>query len=270
MKGNGESVNWSQDWKFVSGVSYASMVCANLTGIGKSKPKKSNNAPIKGRKERSPMLIVEQDLNNIKRSLETKRLVYKSKASENCNVRAKSLCSQNVGQCVPTFNRFKVLGDNDTIQGSNKSDMGFHSDVHSKVTQFQKPVNSGVSSSDKSDCQLGLKSLKITDSDRKRVSATRNTGKHVKQWVLSENADKYDLELRFKPHHRQKFENARNNVTFDKWNKQMSGKYGFIPLGDLVKPNADCRNPMITDIKLLHNTVKNAKNHNFLGAQVQN
>ena len=134
MKGNGKSINWSQDWKFVSGVSYASMVCANLTGIGKSKPKKFNNATINGRKERSPMLIVEQDLNNIKRPLVTKKLVYKSKASENCNVRAKFLCSQNVGQCVPTFNRFKVLEDTDTIQTSNKNDMGFHSDVYSKVT----------------------------------------------------------------------------------------------------------------------------------------
>ena len=129
--------------------------------------------------------------------------------------------------------------------------------------------NSGVSSSDKSECQFELKGSEITNSDTKRVSATRNTGKQVKQWVLSENADKYDLELRCKPRHRQKVENARNNVTFDKWNKQMSGKYGFIPLGDLVTPNADCRNPTITDIKLLHNTVKNAKNHNFLGAQVQ-
>ena len=47
----------------------------------------------------------------------------------------------------------------------------------------------------------------------------------------------------------------------------MNGKYGFIPLGDLVKPHIDCKNPTITDVKLLHNIVKNAKNHNFMGAQ---
>ena len=170
---------------------------------------------------------------------------------------------------MPTFNRFKVLEDISTTQASNKSDMGFHSDVHSKVTHCQRPVNTCVNSSDEDNCQLGSKSLKVTDNDRKQVNSQTKTGKRVKQWVLSENADKCDLELRFKPCHRQKIENARNNATFDKWNKQMNGKYGFIPLGDLVKPNVDCKNPTITDVKLLHNIVKNAKNHNFLGAQVQ-
>ena len=94
MKSNVESVNWSQDWKFVSGVSYVSMVSANLTGIVNNKPKKINNALIKGKKERRPMLIVV--------------LVYRSKANKNCNVRVNPLCSENIGQCVPTFNRFKA------------------------------------------------------------------------------------------------------------------------------------------------------------------
>ena len=66
-----------------------------------------------------------------------------------------------------------------------------------------------------------------------------------------------------------KIENAKNNATFQRWNTQTSGKYGFIPLGDLTKPHSDIRNPAIADITLLHNTVKNVNTHNFLGAQVQ-
>ena len=143
--------------------------------------------------------------------------MYRSKANKNYNVRVNFLCSQNIGQCVPTFNRFKVLGDINTAQASNKSDMGFNIDVHSNVTHCQTPVNTCVSSSSKDNCHLGSESLKFTDNDRKQVNSQTRTGKHVKkEWVLSENADKYYLELRFKPRHRQKIESAKNNATFDK------------------------------------------------------
>ena len=108
------------------------------------------------------------------------------------------------------------------------------------------------------------------DSDTRNVNSQLKPGKLVKrEWVLSENTDKHELELRFKPRHRQKIQNAKNNATFDRWDAQANGKYGFIPLGDLVNPHIDNRNPTILDIILLHKTVKKSGVHNFLGAQIQ-
>ena len=67
-----------------------------------------------------------------------------------------------------------------------------------------------------------------------------NTGRTKNENIgLIENCDKYDLELRFKPKHWSKIHLAKANSTFQKWDNQIKGKFGFIPLGDLVLPNSD-------------------------------
>ena len=102
------------------------------------------------------------------------------------------------------------LIDSRPIQASNKSDMGFHIDVHSNVTHCQTPVNTCASSSSENNAHSGSESIKFTDNDRKQVNSQTRPGKHVKkEWVLSKHADKYNLELRFKPRHRQKIESAK-------------------------------------------------------------
>ena len=50
VKTNVESVNWSHNWKYVSGVSYASIVSTNLTSIVDKKSKKSSTTLIRGKK----------------------------------------------------------------------------------------------------------------------------------------------------------------------------------------------------------------------------
>ena len=47
--------------------------------------------------------------------------------------------------------------------------------------------------------------------------------------VLIESCDKYELELRFKPKHRSKIHQAKENSTFQKWDQQMKYKVWFIP-----------------------------------------
>ena len=42
-----------------------------------------------------------------------------------------------------------------------------------------------------------------------------------KEVVLSETTDKYDLELYFRPKHRSKIQNSKNNPTFFRWDQQM-------------------------------------------------
>ena len=82
---------------------------------------------------------------------------------ESVNVRVNPLCSQNTDQNVPKFNRFKVLEDMNTIQASNKSDMGFHVDVHSKVTRCKTPVKTCANISSKNNVHLAIESKQFSD-----------------------------------------------------------------------------------------------------------
>ena len=49
----------------------------------------------------------------------------------------------------------------------------------------------------------------------------------------------------------------------------MEDKYGFVPLGDIRIPDRNNKNPSISNIKILHETVKNSKNFNFMDSQIQ-
>ena len=167
-----------------------------------------------------------------------------------------------MARCVPTTNRFAMLDNSVLTELDNDIDMGFHSEVHSNLPRGEIPVNMCNNESNVSTSKS--KAKKRVDKVHKE-NCNIATGKQArKEWVLSENADKYDLELRFKPRHREKIENAKDNATFQRWNTQTSGKYGFIPLGGLTKPHSDIRNPVIADITLLHNTVKDV-NTQLLG-----
>ena len=53
------------------------------------------------------------------------------------------------------------------------------------------------------------------------------------------------------------------------WDKQTKDKYGFIPLGDQIVPEQNSKNKTITDVKVLHETIKNSKNFNFMNAQIE-
>ena len=49
----------------------------------------------------------------------------------------------------------------------------------------------------------------------------------------------------------------------------MKGKFGFIPLGDLLLLNSDNRNSPMQDIIALHKMVKQSETYNFMAAQFQ-
>ena len=87
--------------------------------------------------------------------------------------------------------------------------------------------------------------------------------------MLKEHDNEYNLELRFKPKHRQRVNTAKGIRTIKNWDYQMEDKYGFITLGDLVLPEHNEKNPTIDDIKKLHDTVKSSNKFNFMGSQIQ-
>ena len=46
--------------------------------------------------------------------------------------------------------------------------------------------------------------------------------------------DKYDLALKFKAKHRDKLEKAKNSTSFQQWDNQTVGKFGYIPISDQI------------------------------------
>ena len=115
----------------------------------------------------------------------------------------------------------------------------------------------------------------VENNDKGKQNCTQNMyGENNKctanNTVVSVESDKkYDLELRFKPRHRQQIGEAKNNQTFQSWDNQMRDKYRFIPLSDLLVPKTNKKNKPISDIKVLHETIKFFKKFNFMQAQIQ-
>ena len=98
-KTNVQSLNWSSDWKFFSGVSDASIVKKNGNGtVNKIPTKESNINLVCGRKERSVVSTAKISLNNNECVMINKGHVYQPIADTNCNVR------DNTFQGVPTLN----------------------------------------------------------------------------------------------------------------------------------------------------------------------
>ena len=95
------------------------------------------------------------------------------------------------------------------------------------------------------------------------------SGKHRNEAKLIETDDKYDLELRFCIKHRTKISEAKHVNTFKNWDKQVSDKYGFIPLDDVILLVVDKDSASIDDVVRLHKNVSSCKTYNFLGAQIR-
>ena len=105
--------------------------------------------------------------------------------------------------------------------------------------------------------------LHCTDVDpdaSKGESLLKNTPIATSPQVSNHSVDKYDLELRFKPKHRNAVNLAKNNATFKRWNDQTTTKYGFILLGDFLCPEKDARNPCTADLCDTHKRVNECTN----------
>ena len=173
-----ESVNWCQDWKFVSGVSFASVVRIPVTNNGSREPKKSSFASLRGKIECSPKLVTNKYQGDSKCPYMDENLVHKPKSSKICNVRVKSMCQPNMAQYVHTSNRFAMLDNNVVTELENDIDMGFHSEVRSNPPRGEIPVNMCNNESNVSTCKS--KAKKRLDRVNKESCKTA-TGKQARK-----------------------------------------------------------------------------------------
>ena len=80
-----------------------------------------------------------------------------------------------------------------------------------------------------------------------------NDNQGVKNSVDS-NSDKYDLDLRFRPRHREAVAKATNCELFRTWDSQTADKYGFIPLSEMIVPKTN-RKKFISSHHIRHTAI---------------
>ena len=85
----------------------------------------------------------------------------------------------------------------------------------------------------------------------------------------SSDPDKYAMDLRFRPRHRLRIQEAKNCQIFKLWDKQMSDKFGYIPLQEQILPNRDQRNTSVDNVLKMHDIISESNTYNFLQCQIQ-
>ena len=221
-----ESVNWKIDYKMFAGVSYAEIV------------KYHGNKKVYNNHVKNPgKVTVKTDnekgahVNTCEYTVVKKHssvIVPSQKHKSACHSKPQYL--QIKHNNIPTHNRFKVLQNLNENRELDESNMNVnteasvnvkHVDNHSKFMR-EETQKYGVNK------QSGIMNM-CSEKANEHIS---NTGKKkYEKTALIKTCDKYDLELRFKPKHRSKIQQAKANHTFQKWDRQMKGKFGFIPRG---------------------------------------
>ena len=207
-----------------------------------------------------------------------------------------NLCSVASSDSIPLYNRFNIM-NNTVLFPENVCESTNHDQktvcLHSKQRSVQACVNADESkvnvtsnnevNSDGNDKILKLAQQKVQgfhDSVQTLnqdvqgecpcdSSSTENVQLRRRRSVTDGQNDKYDLDLRFRPRHRDKIVTAQDCVTFQKWDSQNSEKFGFIPLGDLMLPSINLKN--ITEEKIfdVHRRIKASGTFNFMKSQIQ-
>ena len=239
---NVQSVNWRADYKLFSGISYADMVKSNLNNVNNVQGVRDMTVESRGiKRDRSRTCgskissrSHDQTVHSLVKHSDVDNTIIKTPRVKQFYAKV-----SNHDYCTPVkvFNRFDVFNITQDIETQNS--------LHSESTSVDvNCVNKHGQENVANGCQvIGNKIPKnVTDSDKILSSDCKEnnkvlTGKYLKSdVVLIEMEDKYDLELRFKPKHRQRISEAKSCNTFKIWDQQMEDKYGFIPLGELNVP----------------------------------
>ena len=186
--------------------------------------------------------------------------VSKNNAQNDCETCTHDVVSQSSNTRVPNLNcsvtnvkvnsNCKRLTDNPC---RNKSVHSVESAV-STVTVGSPSINEAV------------QTVKDVNLQTSKMSA--NINQDVKNSVDS-NSDKNDLDLRFRPRHREAVAKAQNCKLFKEWDSQTIDKYGFIPLSEMILPKTNRKNLSLATIFDIHRSIVDTNNHNFMEAQIE-
>ena len=282
---NVQSSNWKLDYKRFTGMSYADVVKCRIsaTSTVNSSTIVSTGSAVKNKTSTRTWVPTKQVKELAQSNPLTKPSDVHYTLTRSTLVKGKRdrIANHVDGADIELHNRFDVLNNIQDIDSpviSNISDIESHVNVHNEpcmegvsyVNTGKRAVKAKVIRSNVN--TEGKDALHVAGTVVKNCQKydTKITGKNAsKDIVLKETEDKYDLELRFKPKYRQRISEAKHVNTFKNWDNQMQDKYGFVPLGNILVPERDNKNPNIQDIKILHETVKKSKNFNFTDTQIQ-
>ena len=287
------STNWKLDWAKIN-KSYAWVLKQNkCQSIVRDKYRSVKNSE-RHVKKHSKYISGRSSVRTGNRDNETWGLDLSHKTTH-VNKRFSKVSKANI---IPIQNRFKVLNniDNSTDNalqcvGKVKRDTlpgvfgkGKHSDG-SAMNKNVKKVNAAVVCKTITTHKQSVKQTKnnlCDDSVKKSNKSTVNcAGGSDIRYVVSPKAtrrcrpsvcsttDKYELDLQFRPRHREQISSARNCNTFKLWNSQTEDKFGFIPLGDLTLPSIDLQKYSQENIFDIHRWNKVSGTHNFMQTQIQ-
>ena len=207
-----------------------------------------------------------------------------------------NLCSVASNDSIQLHNRFDIL-NNTVLFPENMCESTNHDQktvcLHSKQRSEQFGVNDtkskvNITSNNEVNSYDSEKILELSQEKVKSIDAsvenlnqdvpgesplhssiTQNDHMRRHHFVTNGQGDKYDLDLRFRPRHREKIVTAQDCVPFQKWDAQNSDKFGFIPLGDLMLPSIDLKNVTKEKIFDVHRRVKASSTFNFMKSQIQ-
>ena len=180
-----------------------------------------------------------------------------------------------VNHITSVNNRFWPLCNQENVNPSSH-DHEHMVDVPDSHSNLNKNVSKRVNHNTKCQMTLPTHSTAALNKSYKQGTAPTPQNKAVNTVKQSDpvngtasDPEKYTLDLRFRPRHRLRIEEAKNCRTFKLWDKQMSDKFGYIPLQDQIVPDRDITKAGITDVIKIHELVKKSETYNFLQCQIQ-
>ena len=187
--------------------------------------------------------------------------VSKNNVQNDCEISTHDVVAHSSNTCVSNSNcnatRLKVNNNCKKLTDNPRTSEVVDS-AHSAVSVFtgDSPTSSqAVQTIDNENCLSSKVSSNINQSVRNPVDS---------------NPDKYDLDLRFRPRHREAVAKAKNCELFKEWDNQTIDKYGFIPLSEMILPKTkNSKNSSLATIFDIHRSIVDTNTYNFMEAQIE-
>ena len=247
-----QSKNWKQDWWFSNRVLYSDVL--------KNKGKLVNNVQTSRTVQHSKDVEYHSKANN--------------KGEVNLRKNAKVYCGKNI---TPRHghDRFWPLCTQDNVNPS--SHVSDHRvGVRDSDTEVKQEVSKRVNVNSKCQSSLPKHTRASLNSTSKHTQSPVSQTKALDEVNHSDSGcengsdpDKYAMDLRFRPRHRIKVQEAKDCRTFKLWDAQMSDKFGYIPLQDQMIPDSNIKRCTHIDALKMHEIISKSGTYNFLHCQMQ-
>ena len=240
---NGSSSNWRADWARFAGKTYAQVVKAKNGPAGQNqaqskqavtqrqfKPtalvQKHKVVPVSCPVTKNVASIKQVKCKKVKNMTGLKPLPKRAKLCDTFHCQTKNRFALLASSVESSENRVNTVPANLSECSPKKAN---HIKTHHIVTNLpSKPVLGRDVEVGQKSCQNNSEHIGENHQKHSKFCSKNNT-----------TDDKYDLALQTKNKNKIKMQQAKEDPTFDLWDQQTEGKFGYIPLGPLAFPKSD-------------------------------